>query len=116
MPRGASQKREKEYEELKDEFKESGRYKGREKEVAARIVNKQRAQQGETKEERAKDKQGKSPDRNLPIENYDHLTVKEVSKKLGSLSHGEITRIKSYEQKHKNRKSLLELIERRLKK
>jgi hypothetical protein len=49
MPRGASPKREKEYEELKDKFKKSGEYKGREEEVAARIVNKQRAQHGETK-------------------------------------------------------------------
>jgi hypothetical protein len=116
MPRGASQKREREYKELKEEFKESGRYKGREEEVAARIVNKQRAQQGETKEEIAKDKQGKSPDRNLPIDDYDHLTIKEVSRKLGSLSDKEIAQIKSYEQKHKNRKTLLEQIERREKK
>ena len=49
MPRGASPMREREYEELKEEFKEEGRYKGREEEVAARIVNKQRAEHGETK-------------------------------------------------------------------
>jgi len=49
MPRGASPKREREYEKLKREFKKEGRYKGREKEVAARIVNKQRAERGETK-------------------------------------------------------------------
>src|SRR5689334_5774444 len=52
MPRGASPKREREYQELKEEFKEEGRYKGREEEVAARIVNKQRAEKGETKEAR----------------------------------------------------------------
>lgn len=49
MPRGASPKREREYEELKDKFHEEHRYKGREEEVAARIVNKQRAEHGETK-------------------------------------------------------------------
>jgi len=49
MPRGASPKREREYGTLKRKFKQSGRYKGREEEVAARIVNKQRAQRGETK-------------------------------------------------------------------
>jgi len=49
MPRGASPKREREYEELKSKFKRSGRYGGRAEEVAARIVNKQRAQHGETK-------------------------------------------------------------------
>lgn len=49
MPRGASPKREREYRELKKEFEESGRYRGREAEVASRIVNKQRREYGETK-------------------------------------------------------------------
>ncbi len=49
MPRGASPKREREYKELKSKFKKNGRYKGREEEVASRIVNKQRAEHGETK-------------------------------------------------------------------
>ena len=49
MPRGANPKREHEYAELKDKFHEEHRYKGREDEVAARIVNKQRAEHGETK-------------------------------------------------------------------
>jgi hypothetical protein len=50
MPRGAGPKREREYNELKEKFHEEGRYEGREEEVAARIVNKQRAQKGETKQ------------------------------------------------------------------
>lgn len=50
MPRGASPKREREYNELKEKFHEEGLYKGREEEVAARIVNKQRAEKGETKQ------------------------------------------------------------------
>jgi hypothetical protein len=50
MPRGASPKREREYKELEHKFEQEGRYKGREEEVAARIVNKQRAEAGETKE------------------------------------------------------------------
>ena len=108
MPRGSSEKREREYEELKEEFRESGRYKGREKEVAARIVNKQRAGLGETKSAKAEDKEGKSPDRNLPIEGYDHLTVEQVLKKVKALSREEVKQVKSYEQKHKNRKSLIE--------
>lgn len=49
MPRGASPKREREYNEIKEKFHEEGRYQGREEEVAARIVNKQRAEKGETK-------------------------------------------------------------------
>lgn len=57
MPSGASPKREREYNELKGEFKKEHRYPGREEEVAARIVNKQRSEHGETKE--AKSKRGK---------------------------------------------------------
>ena len=48
MPRGASPKREREYKEIEKKIEKEGRYKGREKEVAARIVNKQRAKAGET--------------------------------------------------------------------
>jgi hypothetical protein len=50
MPRGASPKREREYQALKTEFKKEHRYAGREEEVAARIVNKQRKNAGETKQ------------------------------------------------------------------
>src|SRR5947209_19914567 len=46
MPRGSDTKREREYNELKSEFKKEHRYRGREEEVAARIVNKQRAKAG----------------------------------------------------------------------
>jgi hypothetical protein len=49
MPRGASPKREREYKQIEHKFEKEGRYKGRQKEVAARIVNKQRAKAGETK-------------------------------------------------------------------
>src|SRR5262245_37140195 len=104
MPRGASPKREREYEELKKEFKEEGRYKGREEEVAARIVNKQRAQYSETKEANAEDREGESPDRDLPIKNYDQLTIDEISNRLSSLSKSQLDEIKSYEEKNKNRK------------
>src|SRR5690242_4439887 len=93
MPRGASPKREHEYEELKHKFEKSGRYRGREEEVAARIVNKQRAQYGETKTEKQKDREGKSPDRNLPIANYQHLKISQGRTKLGELSSNELRKI-----------------------
>src|SRR5260370_33905022 len=48
MPRGVSPKREREYKEIEKKFEKEGRYRGREKEVAARIINKQRAEAGET--------------------------------------------------------------------
>ena len=50
MPRGASPKREREYEKLETEFKKEHRYPGREEEVAARILNEQRAEHGETRQ------------------------------------------------------------------
>ncbi len=114
MPRGANREREEEYEELVEEFKEEDRYKGREEEVAARIVNKQRAQYGETEEAKEKDRKGQSPDRHLAIEGYDHLTVDEVTAKLEGISRGEIEEIRSYEKQHKDRKTLLEELDRRL--
>ena len=49
MPRGASPKRERQYQHIKQSAKKSGRYGGRAEEVAARTVNKIRREKGETK-------------------------------------------------------------------
>lgn len=114
MPRGASPKRELEYRELDRRFKKEGRYKGREDEVAARIVNKQRAQYGETKAEKKKDERGKSPDRDLPIQGYQHKTIPQISKQLSHLSGKEMEEIKRYEERHKKRKGVVKELERRL--
>jgi hypothetical protein len=110
MPVGASPKRERQYEKLKQEFQESGRYKGRETEVASRIVNKQRSEFGETEEEKEKDRKGQSPDRNLPIPDYQHLTISDIKPKLASLSAAQKRQVRNYEQKHKNRKGVLDLL------
>lgn len=112
MPRGASPKREREYRELEQKFQKSGRYRGREKEVAARIVNKQRARYGETEGEKAKDREGRSPDRNLPVENYQQLTISQVEQRVKNCSKRELRQIESYEKTHKKRKGVLEAIER----
>lgn len=114
MPRGASPKREREYEKLKTEFIKEHRYPGREEEVAARIVNKQRSEQGETKEERAKDRAGRSPDRGLPIPEYQQLTVAQVLKKVENLKPGQLLTIRDYEQEHRARKTLLARLNRLL--
>jgi len=111
MPRGASPKREREYEDLKHEFQRSGRYGGRAAEVASRIVNKQRAQYGETKGEKQEERQGRNPDRNLPLDRYRHLTISELKPKLESLSKPDLRKVKGYEQKHKNRKGAVEAID-----
>ena len=52
-PRGVkSRKRARQYEKVLKPIKGSGKYKGRQKEVAARIVNKTRRKKGETKSRR----------------------------------------------------------------
>ena len=115
MPTGASPKREREFKQLEKSFKQEGRYRGREEEVAARIVNKQRAEQGETKPARtARDteKTGKAPERNLPIDGYQHLTVAQVRKKLEGLSAAQLRRVRDYEAAHKKRKGVLDALDK----
>lgn len=115
MPAGASQKREGEFKKLEHRFKQEGRYRGREDEVAARIVNKQRAQYGETRVEKQKDKEGKSPDRGLPIKDYQRLTIPQVRSHLDALSRKDIEKIRAYEATHRNRKGLLSALDAHLK-
>jgi hypothetical protein len=114
MPRGADQKREREYNELKEKFHKSGRYGNRADQVAARIVNKQRAQYGETKGEKQEEKQGKSPDKDLPLDHYRHLTIGQLKPRLASLSKGDLKQIEKYERAHKNRKGALDAIHAQL--
>jgi|SRR5579884_4281930 len=114
MPRGANPKREREYEELKRKFHKSGRYGKRADEVAARIVNKQRAQYGETKGEKKEEKRGRSPDRNLPLDHYRHLTIGQLKPRLESLSKAELKKVRKYEEQHKSRKGALAAIDAEL--
>jgi hypothetical protein len=52
-PKGVkSRKRGRQYEKVLESIKREGRYKGRQKEVAARIVNKTRRKKGETRSRR----------------------------------------------------------------
>ena len=46
----------------------------------------------------------------LPIENYDELTVDEISGELGSLSTEELEQVRGYERLNKNRETLLDEI------
>ena len=112
MPAGASRKREREYEKLQKDFKAEGRYRGREKEVAARIVNKQRSQFGETRTARQKDKAGTSPDRGLPLADYEGMTIAALRRQVEKLSAAELRKLERYERGHKNRKGALELLQR----
>ena len=47
--RGVSDKEQRQYEHIKEEAKKEGRYRGREKEVAARTVMKQHKEKGHSK-------------------------------------------------------------------
>lgn len=116
MPAGASNKREREYKELKQQFQRSGRYRGREEEVAARIVNKQRASYAETQSAKSQERAGQSPDRGLPLKGYEHMTIPEVARRLNAMSSADIRKLQRYESKHKNRKGMLALYERYLNK
>ncbi|MEV0848411.1 plasmid stabilization protein [Streptomyces sp. NPDC049954] len=49
MPAGASPKRERQYEHIKDSAEKRGTSEGRAEEIAARTVNKERARSGESK-------------------------------------------------------------------
>ena len=112
MPKGASPKREREYKELERKFKQEGRYAGREEEVAARIVNKQRAASGETEGEQAH--RATAPERSLPIANYEELTAEQVLRRLDRLSLSELRRVRRHEARHKKRKGILEELDGRL--
>jgi uncharacterized protein (TIGR02271 family) len=59
-------------------------------------------------------KVAKEAQKGLPIEGYDNLTVKEAKKKLNGLSESELKRVRSYEKKHKNRRTLVEQLDRKI--
>jgi predicted solute-binding protein len=50
----------------------------------------------------------------FPIESYDELTVEEVSARLGALSTEELREVRDYEERNKNRETLLEQLDRRI--
>jgi hypothetical protein len=49
-----------------------------------------------------------------PIEDYDELTVEEVTSRLEGLSEAELRRVRNYEQRNNNRKTLIAEIDGRL--
>ncbi len=63
----------------------------------------------------ANTKAAKGGQKGLPIEGYDDLIVEEAKKKLGGLSAGKLKEIRSYEKKHKSRKTLVEWLDHKIK-
>src|SRR5829696_9931498 len=53
-------------------------------------------------------------DAQLPIEGYDELTVEEVSGRLDALSTEELREVRDYEERTKNRETILEQLDRRI--
>ncbi|MDP8939226.1 MAG: hypothetical protein M3N10_02850 [Actinomycetota bacterium] len=51
----------------------------------------------------------------LPIEDYDDLNVSEVSEKLDGLTAAELRKVEAYEKRNKNRETVIEQIERKIK-
>src|SRR3954454_10968960 len=53
-------------------------------------------------------------DARFPIEGYDELTVEEVSARLDALSAEELREVRDYEERTKNRETILEQLDRRI--
>src|SRR5215212_6623137 len=53
-------------------------------------------------------------DAQFPIEGYDDLSVEEVSGRLGALSTEELREVRDYEERNKNRDTILEQLDRRI--
>jgi polyhydroxyalkanoate synthesis regulator phasin len=51
---------------------------------------------------------------NLPIAGYDELSAAQVQERLDGLTPAELRKLRDYEQRHANRKTVLDRIERRL--
>lgn len=68
--------------------------------------------------EEAPDQSGKAGDGHaapaLPIEGYDDMSAPQVQERLEGLTPAELRKLRDYEQRHANRKTVLDHIERRL--
>jgi arsenate reductase-like glutaredoxin family protein len=53
-------------------------------------------------------------DAGFPIQNYDELTVDDISRQVGSLSTEELRVVRDYEERTKNRDTVLEQLDRRI--
>jgi hypothetical protein len=69
-------------------------------------------QEVEVLQEAARSKATREDGRRLPIEDYDSLSVEEISRRLGGLTATELRELKTYETAHKNRSSLMEHYDR----
>jgi polyhydroxyalkanoate synthesis regulator phasin len=54
-----------------------------------------------------------APDRGLPIAGYDDLSAPQVQERLDGLTPAELRRLRDYEQRHANRKTVLDRIDKK---
>ena len=52
--------------------------------------------------------------RKIPIEDYDDLTVEEISGRIGGLSADDLRVVRDHEERTKNRETVLEQLDRRI--
>jgi hypothetical protein len=57
---------------------------------------------------------GRTVNGGLPIEGYDELNVGEISGRLDSLSEEELKKVRDYEKRNKNRDTLIEQLDRKI--
>jgi hypothetical protein len=59
-------------------------------------------------------KQARKESQALPLEDYDEMTVRDIKEQVKDLPDKELQEIRDYEKRHKNRKTLVEALDRKL--
>lgn len=59
-------------------------------------------------------RQSVAPEASFPVSGYDEMTASQVNKRLADLDRPDLRRVREYESRHANRKSVLEAIDRAL--
>lgn len=62
----------------------------------------------------ARRRRARRPSSNLPIPGYDELSAAAVQEQLGGLTPAELRKLRDYERRHANRKTVLDPIQRKL--
>jgi hypothetical protein len=63
---------------------------------------------------RRRGRRSRRPSSNLPIANYDKLSAPQVQERLDGLAPGQLRKLRDYERRHANRKTVLDRIARKL--
>ena len=69
---------------------------------------------GDSSPRRPRRSRPRRPASNLPIKDYDELSAAQVQDKLEGLSAAQLRKLRDYERRHANRKTVLDRIERKL--